>query len=576
VGELHAAAEALRDRLETSPLIGWLKDLDGRYVYVNRGYVEQLDATAERVLGHADAELAPREGIDGPRLQNGGNLEDEPLQLEYRVGAFEGRPALTVLRFPVRDPDGTPIFVCGVAAPLEHAHRAREECSELMGIGAGDSSGPGAAELAQERRRVAALHEASASAARRAHELAVELADVREQRGRLEHQLAEERERRDHLQEELAAARAVATGSDDVKARVAALEAAAERAYARADELEAAAHREQSRAGALEGELESVRSALSEVTEEESRQRARAEQAEAALRGAREREMTAVGEQRARAEAAQDRAETAEARAEAANARAEAAEARAEAADAHAAETQSLADALQAELAETAARCELLEAERASLTEALADVRAEAVAAPGVADAPLRELDTARRPSWSGHAQRALASAVAQASEWRTGVRDAVKVIGIEGGWDAVSVWVPDERRPHLKCSAMWMAEADGRAEFETRTWQRPHAIAETELGRAFSSGDTAWITRIGESTDDRLVTAAAEGMGTALIVPICEGGRSVAVLELLCREVAPPDEDVAASIAAVAVQLGHFWHLLRAGAAPHWRLGRF
>jgi hypothetical protein len=195
---------------------------------------------------------------------------------------------------------------------------------------------------------------------------------------------------------------------------------------------------------------------------------------------------------------------------------------------------------------------------------------------PPVGDTARADFRPSRHPTWSGSAQRALASAVAQASEWRTGVRDAVKVIGLEGGWDAVSVWVPDERRAQLKCSAMWVADADGQAEFETRTWQRPHAIAGTELGHAFSAGDAAWLTRIEESADDRLATAAAEGMGTTLIVPICEGGRSVAVLEMLCRGTAPPDEDVAASIEAVAVQLGHFWHLLRVGAAPHWRVGRF
>jgi hypothetical protein len=234
VGEMHTAAEALRDRLESSPLIGWLKDLDGRYVYVNRGYLEQLDAAAERVLGHLDAELAPREAVDGPRLQDGATLADEPLQLEYRVAAFEGRPALAVLRFPVRDDDGTPICVCGVAAPVEHAQRAREECTELMGLEGGIAGGQRTAELAQERRRVAALHEASASAAKRAHELAVELTEAREQRDDLERQLTAERARREQLDAEIARTRAEAGGTDADRARLAELAASIERERARA------------------------------------------------------------------------------------------------------------------------------------------------------------------------------------------------------------------------------------------------------------------------------------------------------------------------------------------------------
>jgi hypothetical protein len=180
-------------------------------------------------------------------------------------------------------------------------------------------------------------------------------------------------------------------------------------------------------------------------------------------------------------------------------------------------------------------------------------------------------------PAWSGRAQRTLAAALAQASEWRVGVRDAVRVIGSEGGWDAVSVWVRDERRPQLKCAAMWLPDgADGKAEFETRTWQRPSSISGSELGHVFCSGETAWLTGIAESDDDRLLSAVEVGMNTALLVPVSVGSASIATLELLSRRGGAPHEDVAAAITAVALQLGHFWHLLKVGAEPHWRLGKF
>ena len=50
-------------------MIGWLKDIEGRYVYANRCYVEQLGAAEHRLLGRTDAELPVREAIDGPRLR---------------------------------------------------------------------------------------------------------------------------------------------------------------------------------------------------------------------------------------------------------------------------------------------------------------------------------------------------------------------------------------------------------------------------------------------------------------------------------------------------------------------------
>lgn len=550
MGELHGAAEALRDRLESSPLIGWLKDLDGRYVYINRGYVDQLQAAADSVLGHVDSELPPREAIDGPRLQNGGHLADEPIQFEYRVAAFEGRPALAVLRFPVRDGDGTPVGVCGVAAPIAQAQLVREECSELMGLETASSGNGGetAAELEQERRRVAALHEASASAARRAHELAVELAELRERRDELERLLGAERSRRERVEEQLSEARLQPTvPSGEVE---------------RAEALAAEVDRERSRAERVEAELEELRARAAASDGEEARQRARAEQAEAALRGAQEREDAAVVEECRRAERAEADAARARADADAAQAEANAVRERLES------ERSSMSAALEQ------ARLYALRATAAGAAEAQHEPEPEAEPVPEPA-APTTAT-TRSRPTWSGHAQHTLTAALAHASEWRTGLRDAVKVLGVEGGWDAVSAWLPEERRPSLKCTAMWLAEPDGRAVFETQTWQRPHSISGTELGHVFTSGESAWLTGIAESDDDRLLTAVEEGMSTALLVPVCEGPSSLAVLELLSRRTAAPDPDVAESIAAVGLQLGHFSHLLRAGAQPHWRLGKF
>ena len=47
----------------------WLKDLDGRYLRVNRRYVDQLGTDAEHMCGRTDAELTAAESIEGLRLQ---------------------------------------------------------------------------------------------------------------------------------------------------------------------------------------------------------------------------------------------------------------------------------------------------------------------------------------------------------------------------------------------------------------------------------------------------------------------------------------------------------------------------
>jgi PAS domain S-box-containing protein len=133
VGDLHPSALPLRERLGSSPVIGWLKDLDGRYLYANRSYVEQLGVGEERLVGRTDADLPTHDVIDGPRVREGGALAEEPIEFEYRVPAFEGRPELAVMRFGVRDPVGELVGVCGVASRIGDPCLPAV-CDELMAL----------------------------------------------------------------------------------------------------------------------------------------------------------------------------------------------------------------------------------------------------------------------------------------------------------------------------------------------------------------------------------------------------------------------------------------------------------
>ena len=133
---LGDAGGALLDgALDESPALVWLKDLDGRYVRVNSRFTTFLGTSEDRLLGRTDAEVPTAETVDGPRLQErGDDVVEEPVHLEYFVGAFQGREALVVLRFPVGDRQGVPTLVCGVAAPSSEAQVARSEAARLLRV----------------------------------------------------------------------------------------------------------------------------------------------------------------------------------------------------------------------------------------------------------------------------------------------------------------------------------------------------------------------------------------------------------------------------------------------------------
>jgi hypothetical protein len=188
-------------------------------------------------------------------------------------------------------------------------------------------------------------------------------------------------------------------------------------------------------------------------------------------------------------------------------------------------------------------------------------------------DAPATVVAASRALRWEPASQRALSTVLAGASDWRTGLKDVTRVMASEGGWDVVTAFAPDQKG-RIRCLAMWTVAAE-LAGFETLTWQRPLATPGTAVGEALYAPQPTWLRDLQAGDEGRLGVAAEHGLRSALLLPIRDGIETIALLELMTREETEPDGDLMTSLEAVALQLGHFAHLLRLGARPHWRLGR-
>jgi len=653
--------------LDESPAILYLKDLDGRYLRVNRRYQECFGIEEDRLLGFTDRELQPSQTIDGPRLRDEPPPANEPLQLEYIVAGFENRPPLAALRFAVRDRGGVPIGVCGVAAPLVDARVARAECTRLMQIERWSRMEPGEvrSELVDEWGVVPVRADPAVPETfhdGRSDGLSAQLTAERARAGQLEETLA-------GLQGELEALKAARSDREDevqaAREQAAGLERALTQALQRADDLTAELRAERERAGQLEemaaairsrvdglavdrdGELQAAREEATRLIAQLTAERKRAGQLEdtvaglrsevnelrggaldqdAELQAAREEaarltaqltatqtELEAANSHAARAEQERDQIAnrlddlTAELSAERERAgqlentvtglRSEVDELQGGASDHVHEQAEALAQA-QRDVEHAVMRTVALErevehwTERAELESAAAHVAEEETAAANALVAQLREqlretraqlelhaervLETTppvHTTRWSPTAQRNFCAALAGASDWRLGLKDVVKVIGSQGGWDAAIVWSP-ERRDVLKCAAMWVADHQLNA-FETFTWQRLQPVGTGELGTALAAPGATWIRELDTGQGGVLGTAAAHGLRSALLVPIRDGVNPIALLELLTRDSMVPDPELEISLEAVGLQLGQFAHLLREGATPHWRLGR-
>jgi PAS domain-containing protein len=165
VGELPSLGDAggalLDGALDESPALVWLKDLEGRYVRANSRFTTLLNTSEERLVGRTDGELPAAETVDGPRAQDREGGIEEPLQLEYAVGPYQGREALVVLRFPVGDSRGVPLqrstrsrraaFAAGHLG-LELAGQGRPRLAQPGGRPARERRGGGRADPGPDRR----------------------------------------------------------------------------------------------------------------------------------------------------------------------------------------------------------------------------------------------------------------------------------------------------------------------------------------------------------------------------------------------------------------------------------------
>jgi hypothetical protein len=85
----------------------------------------------------------------------------------------------------------------------------------------------------------------------------------------------------------------------------------------------------------------------------------------------------------------------------------------------------------------------------------------------------------------------------------------------------------------------------------------------------------TTCLLDLQSAEDPLLRAAAADGIGSAMLVPISDGGNTIAMLELLSRGATTPNPELVVSLDAIALQLGALARLLKFTDDREWRLGR-
>lgn len=124
----------MRHILDSAGTLVYVKDLEGRYTFVNAAFVEICGYTCDEILGRRDEELFEADLARVYRENDQRALSEGGLEFE-EVGHSSGRERIYLSnKFPLKDLDGRPHAVCGVSTDItdrkladESVRRANQE-----------------------------------------------------------------------------------------------------------------------------------------------------------------------------------------------------------------------------------------------------------------------------------------------------------------------------------------------------------------------------------------------------------------------------------------------------------------
>ncbi|MCO6412218.1 MAG: PAS domain-containing protein [Thiogranum sp.] len=129
---LHETERQMQAMLDNVPAVVYLKDLQGRYLLVNRQFRERFHIGDAAVTGKSDYDLFPAAQAETLRFNDSRVLQEcRPAQFDESVDVDgETRHFLTI-KFPVLTPEGMPQALGGASTDVTHARQLAREMDAL-------------------------------------------------------------------------------------------------------------------------------------------------------------------------------------------------------------------------------------------------------------------------------------------------------------------------------------------------------------------------------------------------------------------------------------------------------------
>lgn len=129
---LEKNQQLLRSIIDNTTAVIFVKDLEGRYLLINRRYSELFHVDADAVLGRTDADFFPPEVVT--RLRQADQLvfsTNASLEFEEVIPQDDGEHVYLSLKFPLLDVAGKRYAVCGIATDITALKQAEAQTRSL-------------------------------------------------------------------------------------------------------------------------------------------------------------------------------------------------------------------------------------------------------------------------------------------------------------------------------------------------------------------------------------------------------------------------------------------------------------
>lgn len=136
---LERENEAMRESVDRfraisdhAPAVIFLKDPEGRYLFVNRLCETSLQLSNTEIVGKTDHDLFPPDLADAFRSNDQAVMESgQPLEIEEQVPEADGLHTSLSIKFPLTRANGEVYAICGIASDITARKRVEEENRRL-------------------------------------------------------------------------------------------------------------------------------------------------------------------------------------------------------------------------------------------------------------------------------------------------------------------------------------------------------------------------------------------------------------------------------------------------------------